>query len=111
MCLFQRPCKSSGSIEEGTVWGGAGCGLRRCTGTQSSRHFSYVCRAVEVEETKTKEKGILGSRIIMSKRHREVEVRVHRGRPATWQCCGENWGVRQEQTSKAERNVRLKGFM
>lgn len=37
-------------------------------GSQSSRHFSYVCRAVEVEETKTKEKGILGSRIGMSKK-------------------------------------------
>ena len=36
--------------------------------TQSSRHFSCVCRVVEVEETKTQQKGVLGSRIGMSKK-------------------------------------------
>ena len=36
---------------------------------------------------------------------------MHWRRPATWWCCGAELGARQEQTSKAERNVGLKGFM
>ena len=64
-----------------------------------------------MEETKTRQKGILGSRIGMSTKAQKSGGTGALEEPATWWCCGAELGARQEQTSKAKRNVGLKGFM